>query len=892
MAAIMKQARWFAPEVVQTSAMDCGPASLKCLLEGFRIPVSYGRLREACQTSVDGTSIDRIEEVINQLGLLTQQVMLPLDHLFLPNDDVLPAMVVARHPDGATHFIVIWRRLGSWVQVMDPATGRRWLRIKNLLSELYKHEQVVAAADWRDWAASDEFLQPLSQRLTQVGLESEQIRCVLEQALSDVEWYGIARLDAALRLVTALIAAGGMQAGNHAVDLLENLFNSMDKSDIYRHIPISYWSVIPQKSDDREGKQLRLKGAVLLQVKAVLPLSERLDSEELPLELAAALQEKTANPTLTFFHLLREDGLLTPWALFVAIAVSAAAVLLESLLFRGVFDIAWELRSPEQRLIAVLSLLGFTALLLMLEWPITQQALRIGRHFELRLRIALLSKIPRLNDRYFQSRPISDMAERGHSIVLSRALPNLAIQLSQSLWDLLFTLLGITLLDSRSGLWALFITLLAIGLPLMSQALLNERDLRVRSHAGALFSFYLDALLGLVPIRAHSAEKSVRREHEGLLSEWARASISFIQISLLAESFQALLSSGLVCLMLYQHFLSSGGIMAADLLLIYWALKLPAIGQRLTAIAHQFPAQRNSLLRLLEPLASPEDDSDENCPNQTQPQLGKRDAAEIVFENVSVLAGGHTLLDSVDCQIKPGEHIAIVGPSGAGKSTLLGLLLGWHKASQGSLCINGHELNGQHLQNMRQHTAWVDPGIQLWNRSLLDNLTFSATEYDSNEFGAALELAKLNQVVQKLPQGLQTYLGEGGGLLSGGEGQRLRLARALIQRDVQLVLLDEPFRGVDREKRQSLLGEVRQYWSTATLLCVTHDIEETLSFDRVLVVEDSAVIEDGRPSELMAHDSRYRELIATERNVRMSQWQGSHWRRWRMEDARLSEELI
>ena len=395
-----------------------------------------------------------------------------------------------------------------------------------------------------------------------------------------------------------------------------------------------------------------------------------------------------------------------------------------------------------------------------------------------------------------------------------------------------------------------------------------------------------------MPIRAHSAEKSVRREHEGLLSEWARASISFIQISILAESFQALIGSGLVCLMLYQHFLNSGGIMAADLLLIYWALKLPAIGQRLTVIGHQFPAQRNSLLRLLEPLATPEDEMDEQCVNQSFTPGDHHKAAGIVFKNVSVLAGGHTLLESLDLNIEPGEHVAIVGPSGAGKSTLLGLLLGWHKASQGSLCINGIQLKSKQLQNLREHTAWVDPGIQLWNRSLLDNLTFSSSQYESDELGMALELADLNQLIQKLPLGLQTYLGEGGGLISGGEGQRLRLARALMQQNVQMVLLDEPFRGVDRKKRQILLREVRQYWSNATLLCVTHDIEETLGFDRIVVIENGCLIEESNPSVLMDQDSRYRELISTERSVRLNQWQGPQWRRWRMEGAQISEAFM
>src|SRR5262252_4834371 len=98
--------RWVIPEVVQTSMMDCGPASLKCLLEGFGIPVSYGRLREACQTDIDGTSIDRIEQVARQLGLDAEQVMLPADNLLSRRAGALPALVVALTPNRSTHFAV------------------------------------------------------------------------------------------------------------------------------------------------------------------------------------------------------------------------------------------------------------------------------------------------------------------------------------------------------------------------------------------------------------------------------------------------------------------------------------------------------------------------------------------------------------------------------------------------------------------------------------------------------------------------------------------------------------------------------------------------------------------------------------------------------------------
>src|SRR5437867_3926568 len=154
----MTRRRLFAPEVVQTSAMDCGPAALKCLLEGFGIPVSYGRLREACQTDVDGTSIDTMEEIAAQLGLAAEQIMVPADHVLLPEASLLPAIVVVRLPNGITHFVVAWRRHGRFVQVMDPATGRRWPKSKHLLDEIYVHTTPVPAATWREWAGSVGFL--------------------------------------------------------------------------------------------------------------------------------------------------------------------------------------------------------------------------------------------------------------------------------------------------------------------------------------------------------------------------------------------------------------------------------------------------------------------------------------------------------------------------------------------------------------------------------------------------------------------------------------------------------------------------------------------------------------------------------------------------------------
>ena len=615
-------------------------------------------------------------------------------------------------------------------------------------------------------------------------------------------------------------------------------------------------------------------------------------------ELLAALQEKPVHPLKTIWSYLRQDGILGPWVMGGAMAIAAAVVLVEILLFRGLFDAAWALNLPSQRLTAMLGLMAFLLILLLIEVPLLTESMRYGRHLDARLRMALLKKLPQLSDRYFQSRPVSDMADRSHTIHMARMVPGFGLQFVQVICDLAFTLVGIALIDAASVPVAVAVALFALVVPALVQPLLNERDLRVRNHAGALHVFNLDALLGLVPIRTHSAERVVRRQHEGLLVEWARAGRGLISLSLGAQALQSLLCLSLVGYLLWAHFARTGTANGADLLLVYWALKLPALGQSLIALAQQYPAQRNMLLRLLEPLnAGGAEVSDAAAvpataataatgvaAAQAAPPLPPATAIHIA--DGKIVAAGHTILEDLQLHINPGEHVAIVGTSGAGKSTLLGLLLGWHRLAQGSLHIDGTPMSAAVQDALRRQCAWVDPGVQIWNRSLLDNLNYACDDESTTRMGEVLDQAHLRAVLQKLPQGLQTYLGEGGALLSGGEGQRVRLARALMQTDVRLTLLDEPFRGLDRDQRHQLLKQLLQWWKRSTVLCVTHDVAETLSFKRVLVIDGGRIVEDGAPLQLAQQPSRYKALLDAEKTVREHMWRGDHWRRVRIDGLR------
>jgi ATP-binding cassette subfamily B protein len=344
------------------------------------------------------------------------------------------------------------------------------------------------------------------------------------------------------------------------------------------------------------------------------------------------------------------------------------------------------------------------------------------------------------------------------------------------------------------------------------------------------------------------------------------------------------------------HYLAWGGGAGSVLLLVYWALYLPVLGQEVSVLIRQYPIHRNVTLRLLEPLGAREETVAAREQPVAAPQMAPTAAlpsrgVAIMLEGVSVRAAGHTILEGIDLAIEAGSHVAIVGPSGAGKSSLVGLLLGWHRPATGRILIDGVPLDGRRLERLRRETTWVDPAVQLWNRSVFDNLSYGAQADSDLPIVHVIEQVDLRRLLEKLPEGLQTPLGEGGGLVSGGEGQQVRLGRAICRPGVRLVILDEPFRGLDRERRRELLARARKLWREATLLCITHDVGETTTFERVLVVEAGRIVENDVPVELAGRPgSCYRAMLEAEVAVREGLWSNGVWRRLWLERGRLAED--
>lgn len=253
--------RLIVPEVLQLGAADCGPAVLAAAARGLGRRVDIADLRRRLGCDAEGTSLGALERVACELGLEAEQVMVPAEHL-LEGNESLPLIVVTRLEDGRTHFLLLWQRLGQIFLVMDPASGRRMVSAASLLPRLYFHELEVAAADWRDWAATPDFLAPLRRRLGRLGLSPSASEALVADALDDPTPRALAALDAGIRCVAALVRSHALRKNEipeRLTRLLGSLRQNADPAGVLGKI---WWSALP-----REAK-IHLRGALLLRLRA------------------------------------------------------------------------------------------------------------------------------------------------------------------------------------------------------------------------------------------------------------------------------------------------------------------------------------------------------------------------------------------------------------------------------------------------------------------------------------------------------------------------------------------------------------------------------------------------------------------------------------------------
>lgn len=232
---------------------------------------------------------------------------------------------------------------------------------------------------------------------------------------------------------------------------------------------------------------------------------------------------------------------------------------------------------------------------------------------------------------------------------------------------------------------------------------------------------------------------------------------------------------------------------------------------------------------------------------------------EIVFDRVSFCYGQRQVLDRVSFTVSPGETLAVVGDSGGGKSTLLKLLLRFYEVGSGRILLDGVDIRHVSQQQLRRQIAVVPQDTVLFNDTLANNIRYGRPDAADTAIEHALNLAQLQHFVTRLPEGLETKVGERGMKLSGGEKQRVAIARAILK-GAPILLFDEATSSLDSRAEQAILTAVKAATAGHTALMIAHRLSTVVDADRILVLKDGQIAEQGDHCSLLAQRGHYYHL--------------------------------
>ncbi|GLZ48178.1 hypothetical protein Acsp06_43630 [Actinomycetospora sp. NBRC 106375] len=808
-------------------------------------------LRARCATDVDGTSIDALELVIGELGLPCEQVVVPVDHLVRAAAAVLPAVVVVELPDGATHFVVIWRRLSRGrLEIMDPAQGRRVVAEKQFVSQVYRHRLSVPLEAWFAWASGEQGRGALLERLVGIGVDELAANATVSAAVASGP-DDLSTLDAAVRVAARLREASALPAAKVGafVDRLAAHPEDLDDEDrSMRRLP-------PAPDGDDEEELVEFRGGVAVRVTgAYVSTASPARHGETGATTPGTEAPARSGPWRAALSMLWPWRSLR-WALAAAV-LAGAGVVGEALALRDVVA-----GSGRGFWLAVAVVLGEV----LVGWAGAAAARRAGRGLEQDLRARWSQRLGAVAPWWVATRPASDLVERVHGLHRARNLPWLLCVAARA------AATGLTAVVAVLWLIPQAVPALAglVALPVLGVrwgwSRVAELDLRSRTIAGVLSRYLLDGLLGLSTLAHHDARTALRWEQGRSLAQWQTASTSRVRASALLEA-----AIGLAVLLPAAAALGWVATMSAPvatkLMLLLLILSVPVAIDEIITVGRLLPDARNRLLRFRDLL----DATTESTP--TSPVTGEG-PMPVYCDQVSVQRGGTVVIDQLTLDVPAEQRVAVLGRSGSAKSTLLDAVVGLAELVAGAVHV-GPTRVADDPAAVRRRAVWLTGRTDLWDRDPDTNI--SLPRPPSREIIDA-EAARVgaDKVLSRLADARDRPVGPGGRRLSGGEGQLLRAARTVVEpepghpvsrpgarTDVGLVIADEATRGLDAPARERLLSGLLEAHPRATVLWATHDPTEARRFDRVVVMEAGRIIEDGTPDELAARpDGHFAALL-------------------------------
>jgi ATP-binding cassette subfamily B protein len=496
----------------------------------------------------------------------------------------------------------------------------------------------------------------------------------------------------------------------------------------------------------------------------------------------------------------------------------------------------------------------------------TYYSLRLGQKMTFSLAADLFAHLQRLSLLFHTRRPTGDLISRvtGDTWCVNTLVTDAAVPAFQSL---------ITLVSMFVVMWALqpTLTLLALGIsPLFIVVIkifgkpIKDRSRDQRDLEGQLMSVVEQTLSAVPAVQAHTREEYETKRFEHYADRTVTAYIRATVAGIWFELFAGLVTTiGTAAVIYVGARMALDGKLTAGTIIVFLSY-LSSLYEPLNSIAHTAQtvqgaaaeADRVSEIFEIEPAIR-------DKPHAPEAKI----RGTIRYEHVTFgYDAGRPVLHDVSLQADPGDVVAIVGPTGAGKTTLMNLLVRFYDPWDGRITIDGVDLRDVQHRSLRRQVALVLQDPFIFPLSIADNIAYGRPDAPRDAIVAASKSANAHEFVMRLPEGYDTVVGERGATLSGGEKQRLSIARAFLK-DAPVLILDEPTSALDARTEGALLEALERLMEGRISFVIAHRLSTIRRATKILVIDEGRIIESGPHDELLASGGLYSALYRRQMDI-------------------------